>query len=98
MTRRGFIRYREDYKTQIMPSTFTKNDNNQPSFPLSSIIGEAEEGSGWKFLSNEIFYRAAYLRETMRPNLLMGHIHVPQGGINDKANFKLLLERLTDEL
>jgi pyrrolidone-carboxylate peptidase len=93
-----FIRYREDYKTQIIPKPFTKKDNNQPSFPLSSIIGDAEEGSGGAFLSNEIFYRVAHLRQVMRPNLPTGHIHVPVKSKKHIQSFKILLDRLVDAL
>ena len=37
---------------------------------------QAINGSGGSYLSNEIHYRVAYLRETMRPSLPNGHIHI----------------------
>jgi pyrrolidone-carboxylate peptidase len=94
----NFIRYREDYQTQVMPKPFTKKDTNQPSFPLSNIFGQAKEGSGGAFLSNELFYRVARLRQMMRPSLPTGHIHVPIKSKNHVQSFKILLDRLVDAL
>ncbi len=39
--------------------------------------GEAKEGSGSNYLSNEIFYRIAYCRVTRNSATLTGHFHVP---------------------
>lgn len=36
------------------------------------------------YLSNEIFYRVSFLRETLKPNKLIGHIHV--GFLKDDAS------------
>lgn len=40
--------------------------------PLKSI-----EGSGSNYLSNEIFYRVAKMRNEQRPSLQSGHFHIP---------------------
>ncbi|HEX8774986.1 MAG TPA: IPT/TIG domain-containing protein [Pyrinomonadaceae bacterium] len=37
----------------------------------------SQEGSGGNFLSNEIFYRAALARNSAKPTLASGHLHVP---------------------
>jgi pyrrolidone-carboxylate peptidase len=35
------------------------------------------DGSGGNYLSNEIFYRVAKIREEQNPNLQTGHLHIP---------------------
>ena len=45
---------------------------------------KSREGSGGDYLSNEIFYRVSFLRETLKPNKLTGHIHV--GFLKDDAS------------
>lgn len=39
--------------------------------------GVADEGSGYSYLSNEIFYRTARERDRLRPSLASGHLHLP---------------------
>jgi transcriptional regulator with XRE-family HTH domain/pyrrolidone-carboxylate peptidase len=53
------------------PAGFTE----QPDRPDSSK--KANLGSGDNYLSNEIFYRTALVRNTNRPTLASGHLHVP---------------------
>jgi transcriptional regulator with XRE-family HTH domain/pyrrolidone-carboxylate peptidase len=56
--------------TDLIP-WFTK----LPERPLAGAT--AEEGSGGNYLSNEIFYRSALVRQDRRPALPSGHFHVP---------------------
>lgn len=55
------------------------------------------EGSGGDYLSNEIFYRVARLRQANRPTLPTGHLHIPRtqkkgGGRGPRGN------RLTEDM
>jgi pyrrolidone-carboxylate peptidase/uncharacterized protein (DUF2249 family) len=53
---------------------------------------DSEEGSGGSYLSNEIFYRTALVRDSLRPRLASGHIHVPPTNINPQAGGLNLIE------
>jgi pyrrolidone-carboxylate peptidase len=50
---------------------------NTPAYALNTITGEAVEGSGGSYLSNEIFYRVAQRRVALSSTTLTGHVHVP---------------------
>jgi pyrrolidone-carboxylate peptidase len=54
------------------PGSANTNQATQPP-----PTGEAIEGSGSSYLSNEIFYRIAYCRETLHSQTLTGHFHIP---------------------
>lgn len=43
----------------------------------SAPSGKLEEGSGGAYLSNEIFYRVARLREALASTTKTGHMHIP---------------------
>lgn len=43
------------------------------------------EGSGGGFLSNEIFYRVAFVRSSERAMLPSGHLHIPPTGIDPRG-------------
>jgi hypothetical protein len=45
--------------------------------PKERQLAKAVEGSGGGFLSNEIFYRTALLREKEGKDVHVGHLHVP---------------------
>lgn len=47
--------------------------------------GISKEGSGSNFLSNEIFYRTAFVRSTKRSDLASGHLHIPPVGIDPRT-------------
>jgi len=46
------------------------NDSSKP-------VGDVSAGSGGNYLSNEIFYRTAYLREKAGNTTKTGHFHIP---------------------
>lgn len=50
------------------------NSNTPPSPPADKVI---EVGSGGNYLSNEIFYRVALLREKRNSTVITGHLHLP---------------------
>ena len=55
-------------------------NNNAPAFALSTITGQAAQGSGGDYLSNEIFYRVCHRRQKgfAAPVIIQsGHFHVP---------------------
>lgn len=59
---------------------------------------KSAQGSGGSFLSNEIFYRTALLRDSVRPALASGHFHIPSTG-NDPQNTGLrLITRVKEAL
>ena len=47
------------------------------SFKRRSPKGQMYEASGGDYLSNEIFYRVARMRQQLRPSLATGHLHTP---------------------
>ncbi|HEV2963753.1 MAG TPA: IPT/TIG domain-containing protein [Candidatus Angelobacter sp.] len=53
--------------------------------------GDSLLGSGGNFLSNEIFYRTALLRQRLRPSLASGHLHVPSTDIKPQTTGPNLL-------
>jgi pyrrolidone-carboxylate peptidase len=55
------------------PISGPPNTNYNAGIP---IVGDAEEGSGADYLSNEIFYRVARSRENKSSNVKTGHYHV----------------------
>lgn len=59
-------------------------ENFPNNFPTPTTI--VYYGPGGDYLSNEIFYRVARLREQIRPTLPTGHFHIAQ--LQDKANGK----------
>jgi hypothetical protein len=71
--RKGPIREETEVK-EILPGA-TKT-TTQPSGP-SSTPGQAVEGSGGGFLSNEIFYRNSLLRTQTGSTVPMIHVHTP---------------------
>ncbi|RRA88955.1 hypothetical protein [Paenimyroides viscosum] len=70
------------YNADLKPSYY----NNIPSIEIGNYdpvdVGvvankiKSNEGSGGDYLSNEIYYRVAYLRKKLSQNKLTGHIHV----------------------
>jgi transcriptional regulator with XRE-family HTH domain/pyrrolidone-carboxylate peptidase len=69
----GKLRFSPEPSDPIIDRTawFTK----LPERPLATAT--AAEGSGGNYLSNEIFYRSALVRQSGRPALPSGHLHVP---------------------
>jgi hypothetical protein len=63
-------------------SVLFPNITNYPESGANRII--SVEGSGGNYMSNEIFYRVAMLREKYNPTLKTGHIHV---GYHRKFNY-----------
>ena len=47
------------------------------NYPMSGANKiKSLQGSGGDYLSNEVYYRVAFLRKTLNPNKMTGHIHV----------------------
>lgn len=63
--------FRENPLNFTDPSSYTKVSDKPESNK------EVIDGSGGDYLSNEIFYRTARVREEIRPNLGTGHLHLP---------------------
>lgn len=59
------------------PSSPAGANANTPAFALNTITGQAVDGSGGSYLSNEIFYRVAQRRVTLASTTLTGHVHIP---------------------
>jgi hypothetical protein len=55
------------------------------NFPAPTTI--VYYGPGGNYLSNEIFYRVARLRELLRPTLSTGHFHIAQLQDKGKPDF-----------
>ncbi|MBF7092544.1 hypothetical protein IUY40_13485 [Flavobacterium sp. ALJ2] len=54
-----------------------KIEGNELVYNLSDRQSlKSVSGSGGDYLSNEIFYRVAKLRQEQRPNLTTGHLHI----------------------
>ena len=58
----------------------------------------ADLGSGGNFISNEIFYRAALLRNNNRPSLASGHLHIPSTNDKTQANGQKLINGVKEAL
>ncbi|HEY0003892.1 MAG TPA: helix-turn-helix domain-containing protein [Pyrinomonadaceae bacterium] len=56
------------------------------------------EGSGWNYLSNEIFYRAARQRQTFRPSLASGHLHLALPAFGTQWSRDRLIEGVKEAL
>ncbi|MDP3930227.1 MAG: hypothetical protein Q8R57_14495 [Bacteroidota bacterium] len=76
--------YDQSYIANNKRKHITKDSINQPntntdSFLISEISGKSEEGSGSNYLSNEIFYRVARIREKTGniSSVKTGHFHLP---------------------
>jgi hypothetical protein len=54
---------------------------------MKSQVHKTELSFGGNYLSNEIFYRVARLRELLRPTLSTGHFHIAQLQDKEKPNF-----------
>ncbi|MEM7038272.1 MAG: hypothetical protein AAF570_14910, partial [Bacteroidota bacterium] len=70
------------------PDPWTANYNN--------FRVEAKIGSGQFYFSNEIAYRASNLRNTLKPTLKQGHIHV--GFLHEDLTQRGLLDDRDDML
>ncbi len=60
---------------------YNRQSNRKKKHPAANE--KLESGSGGNYLSNEIFYRVAKLREEMRPQLPTGHFHISK--LQDKG-------------
>ena len=60
------------------------NTNTPPSPPSGNVV---KEGSGGNYLSNEVFYRVALLREKRNSTVLTGHLHLPVLQTRTNPNF-----------
>ncbi len=103
LSRNNFTRYRQDYiikykkDDEAAKEAATFRENNYNTKTLQPPTEKMVEGSGGDFLSNEIFYRVAYLRGTSP--LKTGHIHVPKKASPAHiSTFEILLKRLLDTL
>ncbi len=69
-----------------------------PSGTASKIV--AREGSGGHYLSNEIFYRVAFLRHIYNPLLKSGHIHVGflNTGMSMSTDREIMLSTITTSI
>lgn len=72
------------------------NLENYPNPNADKII--ALNGSGGDYLSNEVFYRVSFLRKTLKPNKLTGHIHVGFLVGNNKTNRDEMLSIIKEAL
>lgn len=54
----------------------TQPNTNSDSFNISEIQGSSKDGSGGSYLSNEIFYRIARVRENAGSSIMTGHFHL----------------------
>lgn len=70
-----YITYSNPNQTPISNSNFLTNSTS-PSVPSNKL----DAGSGGGYMSNEIAYRVARLRDLYNPNLSTGHLHVPGFG------------------
>lgn len=53
-------------------------NSNAPAYPFAGITGKARDGSGGDYLSNEIFYRIAHVRNANAGTTVKtGHFHIP---------------------
>lgn len=61
------------------PETADSSDSNgYTKFPeTAKMLGTSFEASGGNYLSNEVFYRTALIRNKLRASLKSGHLHLP---------------------
>lgn len=80
------------YSTYFKSILDYKSRNAQDGNILSEIPIEGEQmfyGPGGNYLSNEIFYRVARMREELNPTLQSGHFHIAKlqnENINEEFN------------
>ena len=64
----------------VLDSSYVDNSGNSQDGavtpPSTSPKEQMREGSGGDYLSNEIFYRVARLRQIQKPTLKTGHLHI----------------------
>ena len=102
---------KKEWIQTTLPETF-KTENvkfnwkfNHLENPLNEFPNENEKissGSGGSYLSNEIFYRVARLRNNTKPKLPTGHFHIAKiqgkGSNFNNNSMKDLLEIVTESL
>jgi hypothetical protein len=72
------IFFDQSYKDSIGEESHPKDLGSNKNVPdVVAPTGNAEEGSGGNYLSNEIFYRTAYRRTKLGSSTLTGHFHIP---------------------
>ena len=64
------------------PSSYTKYGASD----LPDDTKETTDGSGGNYLSNEIFFRTAKVRESNRKDLPTGHLHLPRIDFSNATN------------
>ena len=94
----------QSFKGASDPTAPAGANANTPAHALNTITGQALEGSGGSYLSNEIFYRVAHRRVTLASTTLTGHVHIPapataKTGIADViGEVENMIERFLDSL
>jgi pyrrolidone-carboxylate peptidase len=87
----------DDPPTSIEPKKFrpeplkTDIHAHQRATDTPDNMLTSAEGSGSSFLSNEVFYRTALKRNSLRPTLASGHLHVPSTNFNPNGTAGALL-------
>ncbi|HET7462475.1 MAG TPA: carboxypeptidase regulatory-like domain-containing protein [Longimicrobium sp.] len=70
----------EPVHTLKLSNNTTATDTSGYTVVSDVPSGTSDEGSGGSYLSNEIFYRTAVLRNSVRSSLKSGHVHIAPTG------------------
>jgi len=96
--------YNQGYKGSRTSASYSMANSGTNNIPEPSKNEIALGGSGGTYLSNEIFYRVAVLRNHLNLDnvLKSGHLHVPKIAVNDLklaqlgvTNIKTIIEHAT---
>ncbi|MDC8104680.1 hypothetical protein MTQ00_09025 [Chryseobacterium sp. B21-037] len=68
--------FKQSSSSYIPHPTWTNYKQNNLDLLYNDIRIEGRDGSGGTYMSNEIFYRVAYLRKKHNSSIKTGHIHI----------------------